>query len=81
MGFLNFWRGQLSLFRNFWQGEEYLMDVILSTPAKKEHFCFQGTVTNLQLAEQPHSLLELYMAQPKAGFGITGKRRVIRRQG
>ena len=44
MGFWNFWRGQLSLFRNFWQGAEYLMDVILSTPAKKEHFCFQGTV-------------------------------------
>jgi hypothetical protein len=44
--FQNFWPGQFSLFQNFWQGAEYFMDVILSTLAKKENFCFQGTVVS-----------------------------------
>ena len=37
--------------------------------------------TSLQLAEQPHSLLELHLAQPGAGLGITGTRRGRRRKG
>ena len=54
----------------FLAGAEYSMDVILSTPAKKSHFCFHGTVCNekemltrSEFDQFKHSLLYVYMTQ------------------
>ena len=43
-GISEFLAGAVVFISEFLAGAEYLMDVILSTPAKKSHFCFHGTV-------------------------------------
>ena len=42
-----FLAGAVVFISEFLAGAQYLMDVILSNPAKKSHFCFHGTVCSL----------------------------------
>ena len=44
-------------------------------------FLRDKSTASLQLAEQPHSRLELHLLEPAAGVGIAGRRRGMRMQG